>query len=386
MIFEGAKRAEDYVEQDSASGAWVDAADAARAARQAATRQERRAGETPPTLMPGPVAIPVGGPHDLDAMSRDLVGSWTDAAHAPAGEVRAQQGMRGALARMGFKVAPGAKEQAQLAAAYALTAAETHVRQATFLRCMTVLVAQRKGGAGKTPVSILLGGVLAHVRGGSVAIAEVSDDPGMLALRSEGVAPRGLGELVRDVGTIRSSGQLAGYTAPQTSHAAVIGSPTPRPNLSGENVRDVHALLANYYALQVLDSGNVYSSGAFQAALAAADALVIPVTDARDSMQDAIDLVKLLKESEHGRALIATATVLRLRYVDAPPGIVQRVDGWLAGLGVARILDIPADAHIAEHGELSLASLHPATRDAFLHAAAGVISALQDAQNKEKNA
>lgn len=385
MIFEGAKRAEDYVEQDVAAGSWVDAGDSAQ--RLLASRSDRRAADAQSGQLPAGASVEPRSVLNLDAMSRDLSGSWMrDGTQAPANEARAREGVRGVLSRMGMKVAPGAKEQARIDSARALAAAETIVRQATFLRCMTVLVAQRKGGAGKTPVSILLGGMLAYIRGGSVAIPEVSDDPGMLALRSEGSAARGLGELVRDVENVRSSGQLAGYTAPQTSHAAVIGSPNPRPNLSGENVRAVHALLANYYALQVLDSGNVYSSGAFQEALGAADALVIPVTDAADSMQDALALLHHLNESKHGRDLISTATVLRLRYVDAPPQTVERVDAVLAGLGIARILDIPADAHIAEHGELSLASLHPGTRDAFLHAAAAVITALQEAQNKEKNA
>lgn len=376
MVFEGANRANDYIE----------AAEPSAGTDPAPGRSPRREAERERRSEPQPLA-PVAS-LDLDAMSRDLSGSWMrhTVSEEELTDVRAREGMRGMLARLGLPVKPGAAEQARLTAARALEDAEATVRQATFLRCMTILVAQRKGGVGKTPLAILLGGMLAHIRGGGVVIPEVSDDPGMIALRSEGSPSRGLGELMRDVHSVSSAGHLAGYTAPQTSHAAVIGSPNPRPNLSGDDVRAMHQLLSSYYAIQVLDSGNVYSSGAFQAALEAADALVIPVTDAADSIQDALSLVHHLQASAHGRELVAGATVLRLRYVEATARTVERVDSVLAHMGVRRILDIPADPHIAEHGELSLASLQPATRAAFLEAAAATVTALQAAQNKEKSA
>jgi hypothetical protein len=129
----------------------------------------------------------------------------------------ATRGFRGVLARVGIRVAPSATEQVALDLAALQQGHERIIRQATWTRAVSVLVANRKGGVGKTPVSLLLGGVLAAVRGGSVAIVEVSDDPGALAFRAEGNPPRGIGELIRDVETIRTAGQLAGYTAPRAS-------------------------------------------------------------------------------------------------------------------------------------------------------------------------
>ena len=99
-----------------------------------------------------------------------------------------------------------------------------------------MLVANRKGGVGKTPTSLILGGVLGSIRGGSVAVVEVTDDPGALGYRAEGQPQRGLGELVRDRDEIHSAGQLAGYTAPQTSFASVVASVGPRRELTGEDV------------------------------------------------------------------------------------------------------------------------------------------------------
>lgn len=65
-------------------------------------------------------------------------------------------------------------------------------------RAGSLLVANPKGGVGKTPTGILVGGALAAARSGSVCIMEVSDDPGALAFRAEGNPVRGLGELVRN--------------------------------------------------------------------------------------------------------------------------------------------------------------------------------------------
>jgi hypothetical protein len=150
----------------------------------------------------------------------------------------AVKGMRGALSRIGIRMAPGAAEAAELDAKAARLHAEQIIRQATWTRAVSVLVANPKGGTGKTPTALLLGGVLAAVRGGSVAIMEVSDDRGALTFRAEGNPPRGIGELVRDVAGIRTAGQLAGYTAPQTSFASVIGTTGRRERLTRENVRD----------------------------------------------------------------------------------------------------------------------------------------------------
>jgi hypothetical protein len=136
----------------------------------------------------------------------------------------ATRGFRGAISRLGFRVSPGRAERAELDQREERARDEEVIRQATWVRAASILIANPKGGVGKTPTALLLGGVLATVRGGSVCVVEVSDDAGALAYRAEGNPSLGLGELVRDVDTISTAGQLAGYTAPQTSYASVIGT------------------------------------------------------------------------------------------------------------------------------------------------------------------
>lgn len=291
----------------------------------------------------------------------------------------ASRGMRGAFSRIGIRMAPGAAETAELRAGEELRREEQTIRQATWTRAVSVLVANRKGGVGKTPVSLLLGGVLAAVRGGSVAIIEVSDDPGALTFRAEGNPLRGIGELVRDVDGIRTAGQLAGYTAPQTSFASVIGSTGQRARLTGDNVRAVSHVVDEFYGVRVMDSGNQPSSSAFQGALETADALVIPVLNAGDAVLEAVALLEELRAAG-GKAAILAGNAIIIRLTDGRPEhpqVVEQVARIIDSANVRQVFEVPYDAHIAERGQLTLNSLAPATRQAFTAAAAGVVSYLQ---------
>lgn len=64
------------------------------------------------------------------------------------------------------------------------------IRAATWPRSARIAVANPKGGSGKTPTAVILGGILASIRGGSVAIWDAADAAGTLAGRTEGFAAR----------------------------------------------------------------------------------------------------------------------------------------------------------------------------------------------------
>jgi MinD-like ATPase involved in chromosome partitioning or flagellar assembly len=292
----------------------------------------------------------------------------------------ARSGLRGVLARTGIKVPPSRSEQARLAEAETLRRHEELIRQSTWLRAVGILVANRKGGVGKTPTSIVLGGTLAAIRGGSVAIMEVADDPGTLTFRAEGTPQRGIGQLVVDHERIVSAGQLASYTAPQTSYASVIGTVGIRPQLDANDVRNAAAVIDQHYAIRVMDSGNQPSSSAFEGALAATDVLVIPVLNTVEAVMEATALLDLLRASgSHSRRLAHMATVLRL--TDGrpeSPELLAHLDEHLQANRVAQVFEIPYDPHIASRGPITLDRLAPATRAAFTRAGAGIVRTLRD--------
>jgi len=367
--FSGASRAQGYIE-----------ADVPTPERPAATAREVRAvDETgiPSTATP---QRPAGRPSepalaDLFGGSDQDLGLLSNAAPAQG----AQRGLRGVLSRLGLSMAPGPPELAEREQAEALRRDEETIRQATWTRAVSVLVANQKGGVGKTPSAIIAGGVLAAARGGSVCILEVSDDPGALSFRAEGNPSRGMGELVRDVDTISSAGQLAGYTAPQTSFASVIGTVRRRPRLTHDDVTAVASVVDQYFGIRVMDSGNQPSSSAFQGAVDTADALVIPVFNAGDAVLEAVALLDVLRSAGGKAASLADhATILRL--TDGRPEnrqVVDRVDQIIADAGVEQVFTIPYDQHIAERGQITLGHLAPSTRRAFAAAAAGVVRTLQ---------
>ncbi len=308
----------------------------------------------------------------------DPVAELSAASTLPA-PVTASRGFRGWLNSLGFKLAPGAGEQQHIAAVDAFQADQTIIRQATWTRAVSILVANKKGGAGKTPTALLIGGVLAAVRGGSVCILEVSDDPGALTFRAEGNPVIGLGELVRDVDRISSAGQLAGYTAPQTSFASVIGTVGRRARLTRENVVDVSRVIDEYFTIRVMDSGNQPSSTAFDGAAETADALVIPVLNAGDAVLEAVATIDELRARGGRYAALADNAVV-IRITDGRPEIpevVARVDQIIESMRVRAVYQVPYDPHIAERGQLTLSRLSPSTQHAFTAAAAGVVQSLK---------
>ncbi|MCS5498213.1 hypothetical protein NY547_13265 [Cnuibacter physcomitrellae] len=292
----------------------------------------------------------------------------------------ATQGWRGLMARLGIAMQPGTRERDELDAATELAQHETVIRQFVGTEAVGILVANPKGSSGKTPTSIVLGGLLATIRGGSVAVLEVSDDRGTLAFRAEGNPTRGVSELVRDATTIRSAGQLAGYTAPQTSYASIIGSVGNREPLSRDDVLAAARVIDEYYAIRVMDSGNQPTSSAFAGAIDTSNALVVPVLNSADVVLEAIAMFDRLRDhSPHGARLADTAIIVRL--VDGRPEnpqLVARLDEIIDRAGVGGAFTIPYDPHIAERGQITLHKIAPATRAAFTRAAAAVVQTIQN--------
>lgn len=254
---------------------------------------------------------------------------------------------------------------------------EALIRQSTWTRGVGVLVANKKGNAGKTPTCLSLAAILASVRGGSVAAVEFTDDKGQLAYRAEGDPALGIGELVRDLKNVSTQSQLRGYTVTQTSFASIIGSTSrSRPPLTGQDVTGVSNLIDDYFTMRLMDTGNQYSSSAFTGALSVTDVLVIPTMNSMDSVFDALELLEFL-EHLGGRSAVLARTAIIVRLSDGRPEFkASRIANFFLEKGIAgeQIFSVPYDEHIAERGELSLKKLTEPTRQAFTAIAAAVVS------------
>lgn len=309
-----------------------------------------------------------GGPGDLRLRNRERPSD------VPA------LGWNKVLRGLGLKPKPNA---AELAAAE-LGRARSLIRLSTWPRSVGILVANPKGGVGKTPLSLLTAGVLANIRGGGTIVLEVSDDAGALSVRSEGPAVAGVAELLRDIAEIRGAGQLAGYIAQQTSYAAVVGTAGDREALTGEDVKRMAALTDTYYPVRVMDSGNQPSSDAFHGALEVTDILVIPVLDALPELNGAMQLLRHLhKLGGHAAGLARTAIIVRMhdgRTED--PEVRAYADQLVETAGVGGVMHVPFDPHIAQRTTLSLGGLKPATTVAITQLTAAIVSQLNAALRK----
>lgn len=377
-LFAGAEQAADYDEEvvTKTHGSRPRRSEQGAAIQQPAPPVEAKDDAPPPALdQSGRTREEVLDPLD----SALFAGALTSRPAADAVPL-ARTGARGFLNGLGFRLPPGPVEQVELDRQQQLIRAQSQIRQATWTRAVSVMVANPKGGTGKTPLSLLLGGTLASIRGGSVAVIEVADDPGALAYRAEGTPRLGIGDLVRDAEKIHTAGQLAGYTAPQTSFAAVIGSATRRSRLEGNGVAAMVRVIDEYYAIRVMDSGNQPTSSAFQGALVATDVLVVPVVNAGDSTLEAVRMLDGLRDSGGHAADVATRAII-VRVTDGRPesaAINAEVARIMSAAGAAAICDLPYDPHIAERGQLTLGNLEPQTRAALTHIAATVVGALAE--------
>jgi len=296
----------------------------------------------------------------------------------------AKTGLRGGLNRLGFKLLPGAAEQQARKRRVALESARAVILHSAFTRPVGVLIANPKGTSGKTPATLGLASAFAAVKGNGICALEVADDAGTLALRAEGVPQLDLGDLVRDISLIRSSGQLAGYAVQQSSFVDVFGSRPgeSRPALTADDVVAVSRVIDEYYRFRFMDSGNVVTTGPFLGAIDVADVLVVPVMMARDSGLKAIEMLDgLIAAGGHAAELARNAVILRMTD-GRPENSVDRDDvvRYLEERGGARQFEIPFDPHIAERRDITWAKVSPATQEAFTFAAAEIVRVVRGEQ------
>lgn len=320
-----------------------------------------RAAPSPPASPPGSAAMGLSG----SARGELILPGATE-------RVRARWGWRGLMVRASgglVRLRPGPVEQRFLDD-------ERVIRQATWSRAVNILVGNKTGAVGKTTSSIVLAGVLGRVRGGATAAFEVADATGALEKRAEGSPARGMGELVRAAEHVASAGELAGYAAPQTSLAHIIGSTQDRPVLTGQDVQAAREVLDRYYRVTVADSGNNPHSDAFAAAVETADVLVVPTLLSSVAVLDAFDLLDVVSRRGAQGARLAESAVVVINHDGRPEDkdAARRAREQLARLceviPTVDVLEVPYDAHIGRGGEITLGSLSRDSARAWTRVAA----------------
>lgn len=246
----------------------------------------------------------------------------------------------------------------------------------------TVAVVNGKGGAGKTPTTVLLAAVFAQFGGAGVLAWDNNQTRGTLGWRTEtGAHDRTLLELLpqteRLLGAHGQSADLAHFVhhQPQEKYDVLRSKPirlAHENRLRPEDVDAIHAIAAKFYRLIVIDSGNDESDPMWLRMIDLADQIVVATTTRDDHAEAGALLLEALEDRDERSARLARESVVVVTQADpkaTPTDVADVMNGYDS---LAReVVHIPYDREMVD-GHLKLRSLTPATQQAWLSAAAAV--------------
>ncbi|MDN5795482.1 MAG: AAA family ATPase [Intrasporangium sp.] len=289
-------------------------------------------------------------------------------------EEPATRGWRGAAARLGLAVAPGRSERTERD--------EMRTVSQHWPGPRTIAVVNGKGGASKTPTTILLAAVFARHGGAGVLTWDNNQTRGTLGWRTEqgpheatllDLLPASSGLL----GTGAQSADLAHFVHHQTRDRYDVLRSKPlalatEQRVLPEDVDAIHAVAAKYYRLILLDSGNDESDPMWRRMIDLSDQIVVATTTRDDHAEAGALLLEGLAARDERSAQLASRAVAVVSQADprSTRADVRRVVEGYSSL-TRETVTIPWDPAMVD-GVLAFGSLRPATARAWLTAASAV--------------
>lgn len=290
----------------------------------------------------------------------------------------AHEGFRGRLNKFGFKLAPSTAEQSARDDELAVSQHWSGPR--------TIAVVNGKGGAGKTPTTILLSAVFARFGGAGVLAWDNNQTRGTLGWRTEaGSHDRTLLEMLPDADRLLGSGaqsaDLINYVhhQPREKYDVLRSKPIKLAHenrLRPEDVDAIHTVAAKFYRLIVIDSGNDESDPMWLRMIDQADQIVVATTTRDDHAEAGALLLEALEDRDERSARLAQQSVVVVSQAD-PKASRADVDHVVKGYGsLARdVVSIPFDHEMVD-GHLRYDALNAKTQRAWLTATAAVARGL----------
>ncbi|GGF48588.1 hypothetical protein GCM10010922_25500 [Microbacterium sorbitolivorans] len=293
----------------------------------------------------------------------------------------ATRGFRGAMTRMGIRMAPGAEERSERTDQMDVAHHWPGPR--------TIAVVNGKGGSGKTPTTILLAAVFARFGGAGVLAWDNNQTRGTLGWRTEqGPHEATLHDMLGASDHLLSADAQAADVANFVHHQRqdrfdVLRSQpialASEQRVSAEDVDRIYSVAARYYRLVVMDSGNDESDPLWQRMIDHTDQLVVATTTRDEHAEAGALLLDALTERDERSAALARNAVAVVSQADqrSTASEVRRiVDGYKQ---LTRdVVQVPFDPAMID-GHLHYSALRPATQRAWLAAAASVARGFQGA-------
>ena len=237
-----------------------------------------------------------------------------------------------------------------------------------------VVVMSRKGGVGKTTMTLALGSIFAMLRGDRVVAVDANPDAGNLAHRVAPPRDRKITDVLRDVDQIDSYSRLREYTSQaEESRLEVLASdddPRIGQALDRDDYHGLITLLDRFYNLILLDTGTGILDSANQGLLEEADQLVVVLGPGLDGGRAAALTLDWM--DEHGfEELVSRAVVVingLRKHADSPHDVMQNHFEKRC----QHVLTVPFDPALEVGAQTNLSGLRRQTRDDLVQLAAAV--------------
>jgi putative peptide zinc metalloprotease protein len=237
-----------------------------------------------------------------------------------------------------------------------------------------VVVMSRKGGVGKTTMTLALGSIFAMLRGDRVVAVDANPDAGNLAHRVAPPQSRKITDVLREVDRIDSYAVLRDYTSQAVESRLEVLASDDDPRIGQALDRDDYhgliTLLDRFYNLIILDTGTGILDSANQGLLEEADQLVVVLGPGLDGGRAAALTLDWM--GQHGfDELVARAVVVI-------NGLRRRTDPTHDRMRrhfekrCQHVLSVPWDSALEAGAQTNLSGLRRQTRDDLVQVAAAV--------------
>ncbi|GAB7003841.1 hypothetical protein JCM18899A_13130 [Nocardioides sp. AN3] len=237
-----------------------------------------------------------------------------------------------------------------------------------------VVVMSRKGGVGKTTMTLALGSVFAMLRGDRVVAVDANPDAGNLAHRLAPPHASKITDLLRDVDRVTSYAVLRDFTSQALESRLEVLASDDDPRIGQALGRDEYhsliTLLDRFYNLILLDTGTGILDSANQGLLEEADQLVLVLGPGLDGGRAAALTLDWL--DEHGFESLVERAVVVINGVRRPHDRTPEKMRAHFERRCQQVLTVPWDPALATGAQTSMASLRRQTRDGIVQVAAAV--------------
>ena len=237
-----------------------------------------------------------------------------------------------------------------------------------------IVVLSRKGGAGKTTTTLMLGHTFATHRGDRVVALDANPDAGSLAMRLPRESQYSATDLLAERAWVDRYSQIRAFTSqdPVSRLEVVASDDDPRISLAlgSQDYRDLVDTLDRHYNMVLVDTGTGILDDAIRGILEEADQLVVVMPPALDGGRVAAMTLDWLDQHGHGE-LVAGAVAVVNSVRGSGPLELDRLEEHFRSR-CASVHRIPWDPVLEAGAHSALADLRPATRAAYLELAGAV--------------